>query len=91
MKRYMEKIEDMLATTALVEIEGLGAIRELIEKYDIMGEIDKDFTAIAFTDAGELDAAQSILHEAEVLPRDHEVVAPDDCQYGDDDLCFVLE
>ena len=91
MKRYMEKIEDMLTATALVEIEGFGAIRELIDKYDIMGEIDKDFTAIAFTDAGELDAAQSILHEAEGLHRDREVVAPDDCQYGDNDLCFVQE
>lgn len=85
MKRFLQKIEDMLADSALLEmgvdvarIEQLKAVRE---------SLDENLIEVAFAEAGEYDQIhKAILREHR---RENDMVRPDDCQYGDNDVCFV--
>lgn len=87
MKRLFRKIEDMLAMTALVEIEGIDVLKDL-RKYDIAGKVERNLTAVAYTDEGEFNTARGILAE-KGDPRDGVIVAPEKCQYADNDLCLI--
>lgn len=85
MKRFLQKIEDALADSALLEmgvavapVERLKAVRETLEE---------NLIEVAFADAAEYDQ----IHEA--ILREHrradDKVRLDDCEYGDNDVCFV--
>lgn len=87
MKRLFRKIEDMMAMTALVEIEGPDILMDL-KNYDFAGKVERGLTAVAYTDEGEFDAARGIVAE-KGDPRGGVIVAPEECQYADNDLCFI--
>jgi len=85
MKRFLKNIEDALADSALLEmgvavasVEQTKAVRETLEE---------NLIEVAFAEAGEYDQIhKAILREHR---RENDMVRPDDCQYGDNDVCFA--
>jgi len=86
MKWSLQKLTDMMADAALLEmgvyvatpVAGARADRESLEE---------NLIEVAFAEAADYDD----IHEA--IQREHrqkrDVARPDDCQFGDNDLCFV--
>ncbi len=85
MKRLLNKITDMLADAALLET-GLDVSR--IEQPKAAREtLEENLIEVAFAEAGEYDQIhKAILREHR---RENDMVRPDDCQYGDNDVCFA--
>lgn len=86
MKRLLNNITDLLADAALLEMgvpvvtpaEKRGAVRETLEE---------NLIEAAFAEAGDYDD----IHEAILRERrmKQDIVHPDECQYGDNELCFA--
>lgn len=85
MKRFLQKIEDMLADSALLE---MGVDVSRVEQLKSACEtLEENLIEVAFAEAGEYDQIHNaILREHR---RENDMVRPDDCQYGDNDVCFV--
>jgi len=85
--RYLIKISGMLAASAFAELGDRVSAMETVAKYAHQGKPigawEKEQTAIAFTESQKFDKAKKILNEHEEYP-----LHPDDCQYGDNDLCY---
>ncbi len=86
MKKLMKKISDMMADAALLEM-GVPAGMPVEKKELVRETLEENFIQIAFAEAGEYDQ----IHKA--ILREHEpaldIARPDDCQYGDNDICIV--
>ncbi len=85
MKKFLKNIEDALADSALLE---MGVAVALVEQPKAVREsLEENLIEIAFAEA----ADYSQIHEA--ILREHrradDMVRPDDCRYGDNDVCFV--
>jgi hypothetical protein len=85
MKRFLKNIEDALADSALLE---MGVAVALVEQPKLVGEtLEENLIEVAFAEAAEYDQ----IHKA--ILREHrradDLVRFDDCQYGDNDACFV--
>jgi len=86
MKRLFKKITDTLADAALLEmgvpvtaaVETAGAIHESFEEI---------FMEVAFAEADDYDDIHEDILRGHRTDRD--VVHPDDCRRGENDLCFV--
>ncbi len=85
MKKLMTKITDNLADAALLE---MGVPVDAVVRYDSMREtLEENLVEIAFAEAADYDDIhKAILFDHRVL---HEIARPDECQYGDNDTCFV--
>lgn len=88
MKTYMEKMTDLLADAALLEM-GVGVPSIPALRRDLEVEtLEENLIEVAYAEAADYDE----IHEA--ILREHrshqdDRVHPDDCQHGDNDLCFV--
>jgi hypothetical protein len=85
MKRFLQKIEDMLADSALLE---MGVDLSRVEQAkEVCESLEENLIEVAFAEAADYDQ----IHEA--ILREHrradDQVRPDDCGYGDNDVCFV--
>jgi hypothetical protein len=86
MKRLLNKITDMLADAALLEMgvnvaipaERAGTVHETLEE---------NLIEIAFAEAADYDDIHKAILREHQSERD--ISHPDDCQYGDNDICFV--
>ncbi|HSA78957.1 MAG TPA: hypothetical protein VLG72_08880 [Nitrospirota bacterium] len=86
MKRLLNKITDLLADAALLEmgvnvaapIERAGRVRETLEE---------NLIEVAFAEAADYDDIHKAILREHQSERD--ISHPDDCQYGDNDMCFV--
>ncbi len=86
MKRFFREIEDALADAALAE-EGVDIAAEIRTSRPLHETFEELFMEIAFAEAGDFDEIrEAILKEHE---REQDRARPDDCQYGDNDLCYV--
>lgn len=87
MKKLFGKIEKMLADAALFEMGIPAGFAPAAPRRTLAEAIEENLVEIAYAEAADYDD----IHEA--LLREHEgsgsVVHPDDCQYGDNDLCYV--
>jgi hypothetical protein len=85
MKRFLKNINDALADSALLE---MGVAAALVEQTKAIREtLEENLIEIAFAEAGEYDQIhEAILREHR---RENDMVRPDDCQYGDNEACFV--
>jgi len=86
MPTYFRKVTDMFAASAFAELGAVDAALEILAAYggtERSGAWEKDLTAITFAESSEFDTAQAILREHQEHPT-----RPDDCQYGDNDLCY---
>lgn len=87
MKNLTRNIEDLLADEALLE-EGYAETASTAEQDRTFAEsLEEHFVEIAFAEAADYND----IHEALLWERRmHGGIAhPDDCQYGDNDLCFL--
>jgi hypothetical protein len=86
MKRLLNKITDMLADAALLEM-GVHAAAPAAAAGSARQTLEETLIEVAFAEAADYDD----IHEA--ILREHrqerDIAHPDDCQYGDNDLCFV--
>ncbi len=86
MKRFLKNITDALTDAALLEM-GVPA-NTLLEKPETTREsLEEYLVEVAFAEAADYDD----IHEAILRERraERDIAHPDDCQYGDNDLCFV--
>ena len=85
MKRFLQNIEDALADSALLE---MGVAVGLVEQPKAVREsLEENFIEVAFAEAADYDQ----IHEA--ILREHrradDMARPDECRYGDNEVCFV--
>lgn len=85
---YIDKMTDMLAASAFAELGEREAAREMIAEDAPRGELaeawEKVQTAVTFAESKEFDTAKYILSEHQKY-----LTRPDDCQYGDNDFCYI--
>jgi hypothetical protein len=88
MKRFLAKITDMLADAALLEM-GADVVTPAIKAGTVRETLEENLIEVAFSEA----AAYDDIHES--ILREHrperDFMHPDDCQCGDNDLCFIEE
>lgn len=87
MKNLFKSVSDLLADAALLE---MGVDASLVSNLRLNRDretLEENLIEVAFAEAADYDD----IHEA--ILREHrqerDIARPDDCQYGDDDLCFV--
>jgi hypothetical protein len=85
MKKFLQKIEETLADAALLEMGVEVASTE--QPMAIRESLEENLIEVAFAEEADYDE----IHEA--ILREHrradDLVRFDDCQYGDNDACFV--
>lgn len=85
MKRLLNKITDMLADAALLEM-GVNVVTPVTNAGTVRETLEENFIEIAFAEAADYDD----IHK--VILREHRseryIAHPDECQYGDNDMCF---
>ncbi len=85
MTRILQNITETLSDAALLErgvpVATIGALQPDAET------LEENLVEVAFAEAADYDE----IHEA--ILREHrderDMAHPDDCQYGDNDLCYV--
>ena len=86
MLKFMNALSAMLADAALLE-EGVNIVSNDKGPRPDTESLEENLIEIAFAEAADFDD----IHE--VILREHrtelDIAHPDDCQYGDNDLCFV--
>jgi hypothetical protein len=86
MKRLMNKITDMLADAALLEM-GVNVVAPLANAGTLRETLEENFIEIAFAEAADYDDIHKAILREHRSERD--IAHPDECQYGDNDMCFV--
>lgn len=86
MKRFLNRITDMLADAALLE---MGAnVATPVAKAEMVHEtLEENLIEVAFAEAADYDDIHKAILREHQSERD--ISHPDDCQYGDNDICFV--
>jgi len=86
MKRLLNKITDMLADSALLEM-GVTMGGSVTKAGTVRESLEDNLTEVAFAEAADFDDIhETILWEHR---SERDIAHPDDCQYGDNDMCFV--
>lgn len=86
MKKLMNRITDIMADAAMLEM-GVSATVPVAKTVAFRETLEENFIEIAFAEAAEYDQIhKAILREHGPLP---DIAQPDDCQYGDNDICIV--
>ena len=86
MKRLMQNITEILADAALLE-EGVDMVSPGRRSRPDAETLEENLVEVAFAEAADFDD----IHEAILQEHrsEQDIARPDDCQYGDNDLCFV--
>ena len=86
MKQLINEITDMLADAALIEM-GVDVAATCVQAGTTRETLEENLIEVAFAEAGDYDDIHN-----DIL-RDHRsdrgIVRPDECQCGDNDICFV--
>lgn len=86
MKRLLNKITDTLADAALLEM-GVQITRPAAKTGTLRETLEENLIEVAFAEAADYDDIhKAILREHQ---KEQDIAHPDDCQYGDNDLCFT--
>jgi len=87
MKKLMQTMTDLLADAALFEMGVEGTVAPKHPRNLDAETLEENLIEVAYAEAADFDD----IHDA--ILREHRIpensVHPDDCQYGDNDLCFV--
>ncbi len=87
MKRILKSINDTLADAALLEMGVEPAVEAKPRPAYNTETLEEMFIEVAFAEAADYDdIREAILREHR---SEQDIAHPDDCQYGDNDLCFV--
>ncbi len=87
MKKFFKKLEEILADAALLETGVDVASTPGNLRHAFKESLEEHLVEVAYAEAADYDQ----IHEA--ILREHsrgdQQVHPDECQYGDNDFCFV--
>ena len=86
MKRLLNKITDMLADAALLEM-GVDVVTPLAKAGTLRETLEEYLIEIAFAEAADYDQIHKAILREHQSKRD--IAHPDECQYRDNDMCFV--
>ncbi len=86
MKRLLNKLTDTLADAALLEM-GVNVIVSASKEGMVRETLEESFIEVAFAEAADYDDIHRAILREHQSARD--IAHPDDCQYGDNDTCFV--
>jgi glutamate dehydrogenase/leucine dehydrogenase len=86
LKRFLQNLTDTLADAAMLEM-GVNVATPAATAGTVHESLEENLIEVAFAEAADYDD----IHEA--ILREHrseqDIAHPDDCQYGDNDLCFA--
>jgi hypothetical protein len=86
LKRLFQNLTDTLADAALLEM-GVHVATPAAAAGTDRESLEENLIEVAFAEAADYDDIhESILREHR---QERDIAHPDDCQYGDNDLCFV--
>jgi len=85
MIRILQKITDTLADAALLEMGVPVAYTRSLRQ--VSESLEENLVEVAFAEEADFDEIHDAILKEHRDERD--VAHPDDCQYGDNDLCFV--
>ena len=87
MKNLFKSVSELLADAAMLEMGVDAAMVPVLRRIRDRETLEENLIEVAFAEAADYDD----IHEA--ILREHrqerDIAHPDDCQYGDNDLCFV--
>lgn len=87
MKTFLKNLQETMADAALLEMGVDAAYTPRSVKHTVRESLEENLVEIAFAEAADYDQ----IHEA--IMREHfkadDQVHADECQYGDNDICFV--
>ena len=86
MKRFLNRITNMLADAALLEM-GVNVVTPVAKTGTVRETLEENLIEVAFAEAADYDDIHKAILRAHQSERD--ISHPDDCQYGDNDICFV--
>jgi len=87
MKTFFQNIQDTFADAALLEM-GVDLYHSPVAaKRSFQESREEEFVEIAFAEEADYDDIHKAILREHGEPNDR--VHPDDCQYGDNDICFV--
>lgn len=87
MKNLSKSIEDLLADEALLEEGGAETATAVEQGRTFAESLEEHFVEIAFAEAADYNDIHEALLWERRMPGG--IAHPDDCQYGDNDLCFL--
>ena len=86
LKRLFKNLEETLADAALFE-EGVYLVSPSRRPRPDAETLEEKFIEVAFAEAADYDDIHKAILREHQSERD--ISHPDDCQYGDNDMCFV--
>ncbi len=86
MKKLLNRITDMLADAALLEM-GVSVATSVAKAETVRETLEENLVEVAFAEAADYDDIHMAILREHQSERD--ISHPDDCQYGDNDICFV--
>ena len=86
MKRFLKKITDGLADAALLEM-GVPVATPVAKAAKVRETLEENLIEVAFAEAADFDDIHKAILREHQAERD--MARPDDCRYGDNDMCFV--
>jgi len=86
MKRLLNKITDMLADAALLEM-GVNEVTPVAQAGMLRETLEENLIEIAFAEAADYDDIHKAILREHQVQRD--IAHRGECQYGDNDMCFV--
>ncbi len=84
MKKMLRNIKEIPAGTAQADFEGAEAETPTSNDEQKAPVVEKEIIEVPHAEPGDLQAAKSA-----VKGHGEQTVIPDDCQFGDNDLCYV--
>lgn len=86
MKRLLHNLIDTLTDAALLE-EGVDIVSPSRRPRPDAETLEESLIEVAFAEAADYDDIHEAILKEHLAERD--IAHPDDCQYGDNELCFV--
>jgi hypothetical protein len=86
MTRLMRNLTETFADAALPE-EGVDIVTPDRRRRPDAETLEENLVEVAFAEAADYDDIHEAILKGHQTERD--IAHPDDCQYGDNDLCFV--
>ena len=86
MKKLFNKITDMLADAALLEMD-VDIYADFRKAGAVYESLEENLIEVAFAEAADYDDIHEEILREHLSQRD--ITHHDECQYGDNDICFA--
>ena len=87
LKTAFNRISDSLSDAALLEMGGFLGLSPTALRRSFSEAFEENMVEVAFAEAADYDDIHEALLKEHREPGD--IIHPDECQYGDNDLCFT--